>query len=401
MPDDLRQLDRLGTDCIPAGWTLATVGQSCTIRNDLRLPLAVEVRGTMKGDYPYYGPTGILGYINECRVEGDFALIGEDGDHFLDIDRKPQTLRVSGKFNVNNHAHIVGAGPECSTDWFHYFFVARDISHSLTRQGAGRYKLTKAALSKLPILLPTMEEQRKIADILLTWDEAIEKLETLRAAKSSRASGVAQTLLAPARTIGKNTPKTNWATTLFAEAFDERQDRNNDLGSADVVTVGKYAIRKQSEHFTRSVASSDLSNYRIISPGDFVYDPMSAYYGAIGRYQGTQDGIVSPAYRVIRLRAGFAPEFMTALLRSYPIRFQLDRKSSQGNKEGKRRIIRRDEFGSIQFNLPALDIQRQIAAVLADFERDIALVTEQLDALRRQKRGLMQKLLTGEWRVTP
>ena len=265
--------------------------------------------------------------------------------------------------------------------------------------GSSMLHINTSELAAYRLPIPKLAEQRKIAEILRAWDEAIAKLEALRAAKSSRASGVAQTLLAPARAIGKHIPKTNWATTLFAEAFEERQDRNGDLGPDDVVTVGKYAIRKQSEHFTRSVASSDLSNYRVISPGDFVYDPMSAYYGAIGRYQGTQDGIVSPAYRVICLRADIAPEFMAALLRSYPIRFQLDRKSSQGNKEGKRRIIQRDEFGSIEFNLPALDTQRHIAAVLADFARDIALITDQLDALRRQKRGLMQKLLTGDWRV--
>ncbi len=186
MLDQVRQLDRLGKYAIPAGWTLATVGDVCSIRNELRLPLAVEVRATMKGPYPYYGPTGILGHINEYRVEGDFVLIGEDGDHFLDIDKKPQTIRVRGKFNVNNHAHIIGAGARCTTDWFHYFFVARDISHSLTRQGAGRYKLTKAALAKLPMLVPPIAEQRKIAEILRTWDEAIEKLKALRAARQAR-----------------------------------------------------------------------------------------------------------------------------------------------------------------------------------------------------------------------
>jgi type I restriction enzyme S subunit len=267
--------------------------------------------------------------------------------------------------------------------------------------GSTRLEFSIHAVRDFLIALPPLPEQHKIAEILRTWDEAIEKLEALRAAKSSRASGAVQILLAPSRAIGKHIPRTNWVTTLFAEAFEERQDRNDNLSPDDVVTVGKYAIRKQSEHFTRSVASSDLSNYRVISPGDFVYDPMSAYYGAIGRYQGTQDGIVSPAYRVIRLRDDIVPEFMVALLRSYPIRFQLDRKSSQGNKEGKRRIIQRDEFGSIEFNLPVLDIQRHIASVLVDFERDIALATDQLDALRRQKRGLMQKLLTGEWRVNP
>lgn len=310
---------------------------------------------------------------------------------------------ADGRYALGQRIVTLRANPEkCDPGYLLQFLLSDGGQEAILLRATGSTAMgiKSSELQMISVPCPPLSDQRKIAEVLRTWDEAIEKLEALRAAQSSRATGAAQILLAPSRAIGKHIPRTNWVTTLFAEAFEERQDRNDDLGPDDVVTVGKYAIRKQSEHFTRSVASSDLSNYRVISPGDFVYDPMSAYYGAIGRYQGTQDGIVSPAYRVIRLRTDIAPEFMVALLRSYPIRFQLDRKSSQGNKEGKRRIIQRDEFGSIEFNLPALDIQRHIAAVLADFERDIALVTGQLDALRRQKRGLMQKLLTGQWRVS-
>ncbi|MCE8468712.1 restriction endonuclease subunit S, partial [Rhodovulum sulfidophilum] len=254
-------------------------------------------------------------------------------------------------------------------------------------------------LEKLPILLPTLPEQRKIAAILRTWDEALEKLTALRAAKARRLEGIAQQLLAPSRAIGRGVPQSNWASSSFGEVFKERKDKNAGLSSDDVVTVGKYAIRKQSEHFTRSVASKDLSNYWTISPGDFVYDPMSAYYGAIGRYSGSADGIVSPAYRVIKLSPDVDPKFMVALLRTHHIRFLLETRSSQGNKEGKRRLLQRDEFESIEFKLPSREAQREIAAKLAVFRGDLELTEREIEALTRQKRGLMQKLLTGEWRV--
>ena len=167
------------------------------------------------------------------------------------------------------------------------------------------------------------------------------------------------------------------------------------------MTVGKYAIRKQSEHFSRSVASKDLSNYWVISPGDFVYDPMSAYYGALGRYTGRGDGIVSPAYRVIRLKSGINPNFMVHILRSHAIRFLLETRSSQGNKEGKRRLLSRDEFASVEFNLPDIELQKEIAGKISLAEKDLALTTAEIEALARQKRGLMQKLLAGEWSVKP
>jgi type I restriction enzyme, S subunit len=247
---------------------------------------------------------------------------------------------------------------------------------------------------------PPLPEQRKIAEILGAWDEALEKLIALREAKARRLEGIAQRLLAPSRAIGRGVPRSNWTPSSFGEVFEERQDKNAGLGADDVVTVGKYAIRKQSEHFTRSVASKDLSNYWTISPGDFVYDPMSVYYGAIGRYSGSADGIVSPAYRAIKLSPEVDPEFMVALIRTHHIRFLLETRSSQGNKEGKRRLLQRDEFESIEFKLPPVETQRKIAAKLAVFRSDFDLTAREFESLTRQKRGLMQKLLTGEWRVS-
>lgn len=271
--------------------------------------------------------------------------------------------------------------------------IARNANGSTFRE------LSIEELRKLPIPDVGLPEQRKIAEILRTWDEALEKLTALRAEKARRLEGIAQQLLAPSRAIGRGVPRSNWVPSSFGEVFEERQDKNTGLSADDVVTVGKYAIRKQSEHFTRSVASKDLSNYWTISPGDFVYDPMSAYYGAIGRYSSSADGIVSPAYRVIKLSPDVDPEFMVALIRTHHIRFLLETRSSQGNQEGKRRLLQRDEFESIEFTLPPLETQREIAAKLAVFRADFDLTVREIEALTRQKRGLMQKLLTGEWRV--
>jgi type I restriction enzyme, S subunit len=179
-------LQQVRTKNTPNGWKIKTIGEACLIRNDLRKPISVEERGKMKGGYPYYGPTGILDYINEYLAEGCFAIIGEDGDHFLKYESKDQTLLVKGKFNVNNHAHLIEATKECSAEWFYHFFKHRNITSFLSRQGAGRYKLNKDTLQRLPILLPPLTEQIAIADLLSTWDQAIEKTVRLIATKEKR-----------------------------------------------------------------------------------------------------------------------------------------------------------------------------------------------------------------------
>jgi len=149
---------------IPESWKVSTVGKVCKIENNLRKPISRYEREKIKGSYPYYGPTKIQDYINEYRVSGTYALIGEDGDHFNKFDKQPMTQLAYGKFNVNNHAHLIGDSKNCSPEWFYSFFMHKDITSYLSRQGATRLKLTKAILEELPIVLPTKSEQLAIFD---------------------------------------------------------------------------------------------------------------------------------------------------------------------------------------------------------------------------------------------
>ena len=152
---------------IPVEWNLLRLGEGCEICNNLRKPISAMVRETMKGDYPYYGPTGILDYINEYRIDGKYVLIGEDGDHFLKYATHEMTLLVDGKYNVNNHAHVIKGKGNVLTEWLHLFFLHRDITLYVTRQGAGRLKLNKAALQDLPMVAPKdTDEQQRIISVM-------------------------------------------------------------------------------------------------------------------------------------------------------------------------------------------------------------------------------------------
>lgn len=175
---------------IPVDWNVKRLEDACEVCNGLRKPIAALVRETMKGDYPYYGPTGILDYINEYRVEGKFVLIGEDGDHFLKFDHQEMTLLVDGRFNVNNHAHILRGKGDVKTEWLHLFFLHRDITLNLTRQGAGRFKLNKASLQNLLLLVPEdPSEQDRILSVMDSFRdtqarnaESLNKLEMKKVA---------------------------------------------------------------------------------------------------------------------------------------------------------------------------------------------------------------------------
>ena len=372
-----RDLDRLGVTMVPDGWKLSTVGNACTIRNDLRMPLSVETRSAMQGEYPYYGPTGVLDYLDEFRAEGEFALIGEDGDHFLDTAKKNQTVRVSGRFNVNNHAHLIASGKSCAVDWFFHFFRHRDISHSLTRQGAGRYKLTKQALEKLPILLPPLPEQRKIAEILRTWDEALEKLTALRAAKARRLAGVGRALLARAA----DDP----ATVTKPLATLTRIVKGQQLNKLDI-SDGDYPVWNGG-----------------ITPSGF-HNEWNTEGGTITISEGGNScGFVNLAHRPFWLGGHcYALQDLSQVVERD---FLFHKLKSREAEIMRLRVgsglpnIQRADLERLPVVVPPRDLQEKIASALTAGNAELALLDAEIEALTRQKRGLMQKLLTGEWRV--
>lgn len=258
--------------------------------------------------------------------------------------------------------------------------------------------ITGKDVQDFPIALPHLSEQHAIVEIVGKVNAYITATQDLLTAKRTYKRGLMQQLLTGQRRFPEFQGQP-WREVKLGEVFSKKSMKNVGNRVSLVITVGKYAIRPQLSHFNRSVASSDLSAYNVIEPGDFVYDPMSAYYGAIGRYDLNEAGVVSPVYRVMTLEDGFDSAFAKQLLKSPYILGRLDNASTQGNKEGKRRGLQDGAFRAISFKCPSLPEQQRIAAVLTACDQEIELLQAQLRQWQQQKKGLMQQLLTGQLRV--
>ena len=97
---------------MPSSWIETSIEEVCLILDSARIPINAKERSTrIEGKdeselYPYYGATGEVGKIDGYLFEGEHILLGEDGAPFLD-PFKDKAYLVSGKFWVNNHAHIL------------------------------------------------------------------------------------------------------------------------------------------------------------------------------------------------------------------------------------------------------------------------------------------------------
>lgn len=384
--DLLKKLGRVKT--IPTGWKLTTIGKMCNIRNDLRKPLSTEERNKIQGPYPYYGPTGVLDFIDHHLAEGKFALIGEDGDHFLKPKQKPQTLLVSGKFNVNNHAHIIEGTDECTAEWFFLYFHHRDITHLISRQGASRYKLNKATLTKLPILVPPAKQQLEIFKLLKIWDNAIKNNEALVSAKEKQFEWLTSSLI----------NRANHDRCAASNCMKEVSARNRSNDITRVLSVTNHSgFVLPEDQFERRVASSNVSNYKIVEQGQYAYNPSRINVGSIARLDDWEKGILSPMYVVFKLdTTKVCSDYFLHWLNSSEARQRI-KNSAQGSV---RETVSFKDLGAIDIPLPAMNLQKDITYKLNTAQSEINLLKKTLKQYRLQKRGLMQKLLTGEWQVS-
>ncbi len=152
-------------------------------------------------------------------------------------------------------------------------------------------------------------------------------------------------------------------------AFAQRVKRQNTEGlDLEPLSVTKYnGVVRQSEKYKKRIAT-DPVKYVIAQDGDFAFDPMSLYYGAIGLVRGVGRGLISPDYVSFATDASVHDDFLDKLLRFPEMHKVYESLSETGNSFGKRRRLYWSVFENIELSLPPLPEQRKIAAILSSVD---------------------------------
>ena len=155
---------------VPNGWTRAPLDAVADVLDFEREPINYAEResriaGKSAADlYPYYGATGQVGFIDSFRSEGQRVLLGEDAAPFLDRI-KDKAYLASGRFWVNNHAHILtGAAGLIDNRFLCHQLNTIDYHPFVT--GSTRLKLTSSAMRQIPMVIPPATEQTRIVEKL-------------------------------------------------------------------------------------------------------------------------------------------------------------------------------------------------------------------------------------------
>lgn len=338
------------------------------------------------GQYPVFGSTGIIGYSSTYEYEGPVILVARVGANAGTLNF------ASGQYDVSDNTLII----TIKQNVYDYNFAYNQLTHYKLNKlvfGSGQPLITSKQLKNIRIPVPPLAEQQKIAEVLGVWDEAIEKQARLIEKLALRKRALMQRLLsAKLRLPGFSEP---WKIHKLQELFTERNETNRtDLPLLSI--TGDRGVILQTESEKRDTSNDDKSKYKRIAKGDIGYNTMRMWQGR-SALSGLE-GIVSPAYTIVVPNTTDVDGYYMSVLFKQP-RLVYDFWTHSQGLVGDTLNCKYRDFGQVHICCPPLAEQKAITEVLTAADREIELAKEKLKRLRRQKRGLMQQLLTGKKRV--
>ena len=187
-----------------------------------------------------------------------------------------------------------------------------------------------------------------------------------------------------------------WEVARIGELYSERSQRCTTPMELLSVTISEGVVPR-ADIEGKDNSSEDKSNYKVVHVGDMVYNTMRMWQGASGL--SAYNGIVSPAYTILKDAAKFDHEFMASLFKTEWLINEF-RKNSQGLTSDTWNL-KYPQIAAIKVRLPSVQEQHHIATFLSLIDSRITAQRKIVELLKKHKRGLVQDLFTSELSKLP
>jgi type I restriction enzyme, S subunit len=297
---------------------------------------------------------------------------------------------------LNQHIYRIRPKKGINKRWLYYALleVTAEIESKAHGFKTSLVHVRKADITRARISLPGEHEQEAVAKALGCWDTAIQKTEQLIAAKRRHLSALRQRLF-------MREPGQGFVRAKLETVLTERAELSD--GSSPVYSVSVHkGLVNQVEHLGRSFSAATTDHYSMVRPGDIVYtkSPTGEFpFGIVKQSTAKESVIVSPLYGVYRPKlvelGTLVDFFFESPLNATNYLNPLAQKGAKNTIS-----IGNSEFLSGAIPLPQdQDHILRIASFIREARLELSLLERSVGSLAKQKRGLMQKLLTGQWRL--
>ncbi|WP_324680798.1 restriction endonuclease subunit S [Hymenobacter sp. GOD-10R] len=377
-------------------WEEKALGDVCEVLNNRRKPITGSFRE--KGQYPYYGASGIVDYVKDFIFDERLLLVGEDGAKWGAFE--DTAFIVAGKYWVNNHAHVLRPR-EINEILLEKYLVKLNLAPYVT--GAAPPKLTLGKLKTIPVpVAPTRAEQQKIADALSSLDDLITAQSAKLAALQAHKRGLMQGLF-PAE--GETVPKVR-----FPEFQDSEEWEEKTLGDIATFSSGGTPSKDKPEYWdgdTPWVSASSMHDY-VIDKSELYITDVAKKAGAAIVGEGVllllvrgsmlfkripmgitaREVAFNQDVKALHLDKSIAPLYLLYYLVSSES-LLLSKVSATGIGAGK---LDTSELKQFPVFIPSPAEQERIVECLSSIDDRITAQTQKIQALKLHKKGLMQGL---------
>lgn len=379
---------------LPSGWEMKTLGEIGKIRMCKRI---FNHETSENGEIPFF-KIGTFGkepdaFISKELYENyrnrfSFPKIGDilisaagTLGRTVVYNGKPAYFQDSNIVWIDNYENLVTNN--------YLVYVYQVIKYD--SEGGTIQRLYNNIISNAKFICPPLPEQKAIANILSTWDKAIQSTQALISKKEEEKKWLMQNLLTGKKRLKgfSGEWRKKGAGEVFA-SFTKKGFENEELLSA---TQDRGIIPRSMLEGRVTMPDGSTSGYKLVEPGDFIIS-LRSFQG--GLEYSHYRGIVSPAYTVLKPKSPINDEFYKQYFKSHEFIGRLSI-AVIGIRDGKQ--ISYDDFCTVKIPNPSNDEQTAIASVLQTADREIEILQHKLEQQKLQKKGLMQVLLTGKVRV--
>ena len=382
------------------GWHTKNLGDLCNVLDHKRKPITKKDR--IPGDYPYYGATGVLGYVEGFLFDEKLVLVGEDGAKW---DSGENTaFAVEGKIWVNNHAHVLRPHRAKVLDnWLIYFLNHSDLSKFVS--GLTVPKLNQGNLREIPIPLPPLPEQQRIVAIL---DEAFAGIATAIANTEKNLANARELFDSYLNNVFTQ-KGVGWVETTLEKVLAVQprngwsppaaQHSDSGVPVLTLSSVTGFIFKKYKIKFTS--ASTDSRRHYWVKNGDFLITRSNT--PELVGHVAIASGITRPTiYPDLIMRMNPAPdrmmtEFLFYQMRTSSLRTEITSRAQGANPTMKK--ISKSAVQTLPIAMPSIATQKEIVvrlnAIFAETNRLQSLYQHKLTTLAELKQSLLHKAFSG------
>ena len=345
------------------------------------------------------------GAVERFKVRSGDVLLTEGGD----FDKLGRGAVWRGQINEcvhQNHIFVVRPNPKLLDERFLAYQTqgprGRAYFQSCSKQSTNLASINSTQLRQFPTALPPLPEQRKIAGILSTWEEALEKLDALIQAKERRKKAMMQQLLTGKKRVkGFIEP---WPLIGMLEVFNRIERPIQGAPEYVLSITAGTGFVDQRVKFSRVIAGRNIENYVLLKKGEFSYNKGNSDrypQGCIYRLEEFTEGAVPNVWISFGLKSDkHSPLFYKHFFISGGLNHQLHQIINAGVRNDGLLNLTASNFFTVRVPVPEAEEQKKIGELFEFIDEELRLLRVERDAIAQQKRGLMQRLLTGNVRVT-